>query len=165
MAIQHSAKSVEWGTPDDVLARIGPVDLDPASSETFNARVKARVFLTDGLTGDWPWSDLVLLNPPGNKPHEASMPKAFWAKAMEQRYYYNHLIWVGFTLEHLRHCQGPTPMAGFPFCIPRKRLRFVRPDGTIGKSPGHANIVVYVPGTQDRRDWFYSRFADLGACR
>lgn len=67
---QHSSESWEHPTPQDVVqaARsvMGEIDLDPASSTTFNERIKAKDIFTefdDGLARNW--HGRVFLNPPG----------------------------------------------------------------------------------------------------
>jgi len=84
------------------------------------------------------------------------------------------MIFVGFTLEILRSTQGldcPQPLH-FPFCVPSSRIDFEtantvrtkgkkagelidpkQPEGArVGQgSPGHANVIVYLPPSLDRR--------------
>lgn len=174
MTVQHSAKSVEWGTPDLVLdlARElfgGEIDFDPCSSPAFNQRVQAKTYMSEfGEATAWPYPRSVLVNPPGNRPHEDNMPAKFWATLMAERVAvrFGHAIWIGFTLEHMRHCQSSAGnLIDFSFVVPRERLKFVRPDGSIGTSPGHANVIAYVPGYIDRTYKFKELFSELGAVR
>lgn len=69
---QHLSSTWEHYTPIEVVeaARqtLGAFDLDPASCEDANKRVKASRFLTvsdDGLQDGVPWRGRVFLNPPG----------------------------------------------------------------------------------------------------
>lgn len=180
-AVQHSHGSSEWGTPGCVLWRVRAlsesdrIDHDPCSSAAFNEYVQAKTFWTfeDGFEGRDcpPGTGLMLVNPPGNAPHEENMPAKVWRWLLEQRArrMFGHAVWVGFTLEHLRSCQaGLGNLVDFPLCIPRDRLEFRRPNGSIGSSPGHANVIAYIPGSrwpQDETTLFYELFGSLGACR
>lgn len=165
MNVKHSAKTSEWYTPTDIIKRarrvLGSFDLDPASTPDANKRVGAVNYFTealDGLTCEWP-SGTVFLNPPSRKSGK------FWAKLMEHRarLRLHDAIYVAYSLEHLATCQTPLAMAHFPLVIVRKRIAFLRSDGTTGDSPGHANAIVYVPGVFDRRLAFADAFGDLGA--
>jgi hypothetical protein len=93
--IQHSAASVEWYTPADIIERarrvLGSIDLDPASCAEANETVKARHYYNqadDGLSLSWnlpittswdcPDGDgggpaNVWLNPPGGKYDEKTL--------------------------------------------------------------------------------------------
>lgn len=58
---RHSNATPSWGTPQDIIEAArhvlgGAIDLDPASSEFFNSRVRARRFYSledDGLRKSW----------------------------------------------------------------------------------------------------------------
>lgn len=68
---KHQSNTDEHGTPPEYVAAarevLGRIDLDPASSETFNEVVGAKHFWTaadNGYLKD-PWFGRVFLNPPG----------------------------------------------------------------------------------------------------
>ena len=159
----------EWFTPVPILERarrvLGTIDLDPASCAVANERVGAGVFHgpggvnDDGLTA-FRWCGSVWLNPPS-----PALP--WWARLIEARgdVEFRHALFLAFNAELLQTSQGRSypPIAAFPMCAPAKRIRFVRPDGTPGASPRHHSLIVYVPGTVDRRWAFCDAFADLGA--
>jgi hypothetical protein len=46
-------------------------------------------------------------------------------------------------------------------CVPDRRIAFDRP-GQKAASPTHGNVFAYVPGTIDRTDAFFRRFASIG---
>jgi hypothetical protein len=140
----HSAASVEWYTPSDVVmaARqvLGGITLDPASCEKANELIQAEQYYTaadDGLSK--PWSGRVFLNPPGGR----GVVRAFWEKLI-RHYKAGHVeqaIWVGYSLEQLQTLQrcDVSPL-DFPLCIPRHRLAF-----SGAKSPTHGNYIAYLP--------------------
>jgi len=142
---KHLSKSNEQYTPleitESVREVLGRIDLDPASSELANEeRVKADYIYTkeNGLeTFEEDWFGRVFLNPPGggqplvNGVGIRSNPVLFWAKLMHEWEAGNveAAIVLGFTIEVLQTTQGEpgAPMLLFPFCIPRRRLRFDMP--------------------------------------
>ncbi len=153
----------------------------------------------NGLTREW--HGRVFLNPPGGRcdadgraivagctstgacglpsphthPHPTSSMVAWWLKLMRE-YQAGRAVsafFVGFSLEILQSAQGrgyPTPL-DFPFCIPRKRVRFLAPDGdefTSGTSPTHGNVLVFIPprsGAPADIEVFLNLARDLGEAR
>lgn len=161
---KHSAKTAEWYTPDDIVERarkvLGCIDFDPCTNETANKRIKAAMYFNafdDGLKRRWP-SGTVLLNPPTRKTQK------FWKKLMEHRDCLNlsDAIYIAYSIEQLATIQEPIPLAHFPMVIPRRRIDFLKPDGTPGGRASHANAIVYVPGYVDRTQEFFDVFGDLG---
>jgi len=123
----------DWGTPKNeiALARavLGSIELDVASSELHNERVKAdRYFDKDALSLPWD-AKTVLCNPPGNS--SGSLVKQFAAKANEREA--GALFWVGFNLNHLCTLQGIIHFDAI--CIVKKRIEFLDPDGVPGGQP------------------------------
>lgn len=179
--IRHSSKNERWLTPPDIIARAyevfgGPPDFDPASSDDDNIFVQARRILTkgdDALVTPWNCNGLsVWMNPPGGtRGHGqgSSQTGLFWARLMEHYPGFKHAIVIGFNLELLRHSQNYSPISAmqFPFVVPRERTPFWRynPDTGIleeGKQPGHPNVFVYVPGTENHTDRFVAAFEGVG---
>ena len=173
MNIQHSSRSDEWFTPDWLMQAIqeviGPIELDPASSKDANKIVKASRILTrkqNGLTTVWGKASSIFINPPGGKLGRESKTGLFWNKLMQERTdnTFGHAIFLAFSIEALQTTQRYSkPIAGFPFCVPSKRIKFVLPDGSTPKAPSHSNMIVYVPGTINHTDKFEKVFKNLGA--
>jgi ParB family chromosome partitioning protein len=174
---KHSSATSEWHTPVEIIERarrvLGTIDLDPASCAAANERVGATRWMdSHGLeVQSWCNSRIgdhgieavpvsVWLNPP-----TPALP--WWEKLMEQVHwgYIAHAIFLAFNAELLQTSQGRNraSVASFPFCAPSKRIRFLRPDGVPGPSPTHSSLIVYVPGTIDRRWSFCEAFSILGA--
>jgi hypothetical protein len=149
---QHSAESVEHGTPEFLAEKIrltlGGIDLDPASSRLANKVIRARRIYTKHSNGlDKPWFGRVYLNPPGGdvrgrgmrrerhfggglycSPTAMSRAAIWWAKLVYefQRERTDEAMFMGFTLEIQRSAQnatGPQP-SEFAYCIPRRRIRY-----------------------------------------
>lgn len=169
---KHSSKSQEHYTPSIYLeaARrvLGHISLDPASCAIANQTVQANRFYTkedDGLTKRW--SGNIFINPPGGKIANKSLPKLFWDKLMAEvkEDYLNHAIFLAFSLEALQTCQKGViaPMAGFPLCIPDRRISFVNLEGKSLTANTHASCFVYVPGLVDRTEYFCEVFRTFGS--
>ena len=175
--VQHSSKTDAWGTPpwllDMVREVLGPIDFDPCSSSEFNKNVQAKRFYSHGGEFEpWPEVESIFINPPGERrPRGQSLPGLFWQRLMKQYHEakFGHAIWLGFSLEHLRTTQeyafDGDSLLDFPFCIPKKRIRFVDENGNPGKSPTHANVIGYIPSNIDETCKFHEVFSRLGKVR
>lgn len=121
----------EWYTPDEYLdiARqvLGAIDLDPATSELANERVKASAIFTADDNGlERPWFGRVWLNPPYAQPlisQFADKTVAEWRSgnfeaAIVLTHNYTDTAWF----QKLAH-------AATAICFTRGRIRFVSPDG------------------------------------
>lgn len=132
----------DWYTPPEILDAIGErYDLDPCAPEYGRAyySVKAKREYTiehDGLSQLW--QGFVFMNPP------------FGGRN-------GHVPWLVKFLEHgngIAIVRAYTSSAWFHdhaikahvMCFPRGKTKFVRPDGTIGKAPGHGVVLLGMGG-------------------
>jgi hypothetical protein len=62
----HRGRSNDWLTPPELLAALGPFDLDPCASERqpWRTAVTEYTRAEDGLARPWPAGSFVWLNPP-----------------------------------------------------------------------------------------------------
>lgn len=174
-AARHSSASNEHYTPPKIVeaARAllgGRIDLDPASSAKAQKMVRAGDWFgldhpnsdrRDGLCGEW--EGTVFLNPPGgtimhNGKHMSSQ-KAWWQKLVREYTNGNMprgAVFVCFSVELFQTSQVDNPPVDksgrrgllptdFPICFPSRRIAYLRPDGTPGKSPPHSSCIVYLP--------------------
>lgn len=170
MNIQHSSRTDEWYTPLEILVMVrsvlGQIDLDPASSAEANDRVAALKYFDqfdDGLKQDWGKDKAIFINPPGGKTGNKSNVALFWKKLMGSEI--KHAIFMGFSIECLQTTQGKGVRSAmeFPFCVPSSRIKFFYPHNPKKSSPSHSNVIIYVPGSEDRTDLFCDVFSNLGA--
>lgn len=164
---RHMKKDPNWTTPGagqpiDYVALIrrclgGVIDLDPFSSLVANRTMGARRIFTeadDGFAQPWD-SDAIAINPPG------LMVVRAWRKLLDEVEVgrARGVMWIGFSVEQL--ClladQRLHPL-DFSCVHLRKRISFVREDGTTG-SPAHAN---YACGVGVDHALFESTFGALG---
>lgn len=128
-------QSDDWYTPPHIFAALGLMfDLDPCSPGPGHW-VPARKVYTKGDDGlAQPWHGLVFMNPP------------FGTR-------YGHLPWLvkffdhgngiaivrAYTSSDWWHAYMPRAEA---ILFPAGKTKFIRPDGTVGKAPGHGVVLV-----------------------
>lgn len=185
----HSCASPEHYTPAPYVeaARyvLGAIDLDPASSVSANATVRAKRFYAAADNGlAQPWHGRVFLNPPGDK--RGVLIKVFWRKACEHALFGGPgaaVLWVGYSLGPIPRLSGCEPFAdGTPCPGPTSwphvfvdhrgpcttgggRIMWV--DGVTGEpgpQPGHGNYFCLLGGDRGQRARFRERFGAFGAC-
>jgi hypothetical protein len=147
MARYHEPSTGEtsnWYTPPPIFDGLGlTFDLDPAHPGlgTRYCVVPARSVFTvddDGLRQ--PWHGLVFMNPP------------FGVR-------YEHVPWLCRFLDHgngIGIVRAYTSSNWFhkhvvpraqTLCFPRGKTKFVRPDGSVGKEPGHGVVLIGMGAT------------------
>jgi len=168
--VLHSSKTQEWYTPDWLLDMVkevlGVIALDPASTARANERVNAESFFTkedNAITQNWDTEGSIFLNPPGGKKGGKSLTCLFWEKLMKSKF--QDAIFLAYSIEALQTTQNILdcdPIGEFPFCVPKKRIKFISPEGEFN-SPTHGSVIVYVRGTRCRYDRFHRAFYDIGS--
>ena len=127
--------SDEWYTPPEIFDALGETfDLDPCSPGAEHWVPARRVYTKaeDGLAQ--PWDGFVFMNPPfgGRNGHVPWLQK-FLAHA-------NGIAIVrAYTSSAWFHQYAVKAHA---MCFPRGKTKFIRPDGSIGKAPGHGVVLL-----------------------
>lgn len=134
-SFERSAKATdEWYTPKYVIDALGEFDLDPcaAVNPLFQTAKVTYNINDDGLSKDW--KGRVFLNPPYSRP----LIEKFVKKMAE----HNNGIALLFNRcdNKMFHEIIFKTAAGMKFL--RKRIRFLRPDGTPGDSPGRGSVLI-----------------------
>lgn len=179
----HLSNSSEWYTPIDVIQStkklLHTIDLDPASSIEANKYINASKIFTkkdNGLKQNWNINNdepiNIFCNPPSGKIGKYSLPILFWKKLMNFRETgnLNHAIFIAFSLEQFQISQNYRclSMLDFPFCVPNKRLKFIKPKNKLyieninNDSPTHSNAIIYIDGIENNNDIFYDCFNRYG---
>lgn len=127
--------SDDWFTPPEIFKALGlTFDLDPCSPGPGHWVPARRVYteIDDGLSK--PWADLVFMNPPfgGRNGHIPWLIKFFDhgnGIAIVRSYTSS-----GWWHDHMGRAEC--------LCWPRGKTKFVRPDGEIGRAPGHGIVLI-----------------------
>lgn len=130
-----TGQSDDWYTPPEIFAALGlTFDLDPCSPGPGHW-VPARNIYTkdnDGLAE--PWRGMVFVNPPFGGRH-GHVP--WLVKFLDHG---NGIAIVrAYTSSDWWHEHMPRAEA---ILFPAGKTKFIRPDGTIGKSPGHGVVLI-----------------------
>ncbi len=125
----------DWFTPPAIFAGLGlTFDLDPCSPGS-DHWVPARSVFTkedDGLTQ--PWTGLVFMNPPfGGRNGHVPWLRKFLMHANGiaiVRAYTSSAWWHRYAVQ------------AEAMLFPRGKTKFIRPDGSVGGSPGHGIVLL-----------------------
>ena len=131
----NTGASDEWYTPPELLAALGETyDLDPCSPGKEHWVPALSVYTKQDNGLERTWEGFVFMNPP------------FGARN-------GHVPWLD---KFLGHGQGIAVVRAYTsagwfhdhatradaMLFPRGKTKFVRPDGSIGKSPGHGVVLL-----------------------
>ena len=165
--VDKQCKDTEWWTPESILEPVrryfrslggDGIELDPAtdsSNPTEAKRIytdcdpKLDRFLGNGLTK--PWQNYTFLNPPYGKVMREWLDKM----RMEAE---RGIVMVAllpasrWEQGYFQKCVFNDNLLGF--CMIRKRVKFLHPDGTVGKSNPYASILYAYNGD-------FSKFGDM----
>lgn len=126
----------EWYTPPEIFSALGlRFDLDPCSSTSTACSVPARTHYfkgTDGLSQ--PWRGLVFMNPPfgGRRGHVPWLVKFLeHGDGVAVVRAYTSADWF-----HQHAVRAETML------FPCGKTKFVRPDGSRGRQPGHGVVLL-----------------------
>lgn len=128
--------SDDWYTPPEIFSALGlRFDLDPCSPGASHWVPAARVYTKndDGLAQ--PWAGLVFVNPPFGGRH-------------------GHVPWLVRFLDHSNGVgvfraytssdwwHEHVALRAETLVFPRGKTKFIRPDGSVGKAPGHGVALI-----------------------
>jgi hypothetical protein len=135
---------------------MGGIDLDPASNDTAQTWIKAQTYYSKETNGlDKMWSGRVWMNPPYARHLLPKFIDKLIRSADTQVTEYIVLINNTTETEHGQRLLGTSHAV----CFPRKRIRFIRPDGSLGGSPLQGQMIVYYgPNTCS----FLEEFSHIG---
>lgn len=130
------AATVEWYTPPEIIRSLGRFDLDPATSEAaMKINNSAASFFTkeyDGLKQDW--FGRVWVNPPYKNPY-----LGLFIKKLSQ---HNNGIALVYNRCDSAWFQDYVLDKADSILFLRKRISFIRPDGTKGDRPGAGSVLI-----------------------
>jgi len=140
--VANNSGENEWYTPkcyiESARQVMGSIDLDPASSEIANQRVKAKTFYTqedNGLLFDWFGN--VWMNPPYAQP----LITQFITKLVQS----DILQAIVLVNNATETAWGQTLLkASSAVCFHQSRIRFIDPNGNLGQSPLQGQMICYI---------------------
>ena len=133
-AFQKTVGSSEWYTPKEIIECLGEFDLDPCAPMK-PLWPTAKVMFNkedDGLAQEW--SGRVWCNPPYKQP--------LLTKFCERMAEHHNGILLTFARVDNRLFQGTLLPNCDAILFLRHRIRFYRPDGTRGDSPGNGSCLI-----------------------
>lgn len=158
-----SHKSIEYYTPPQYIeaARevMGHIDLDPASCETAQQWIEAGSFYTeqqDGLSQDW--FGHVWLNPPYSKTDGRSN-QDMWSQYLIREYEEGNvseavlLVKAALGYEWFENLWW-----NWPTCFARRRLSFIKADGTDDGQSKQATAFIYLGPNVERFKAVFGQF-------
>lgn len=124
----------EWYTPKYVIDSLGEFDLDPCALmlPVYNTAKNMYNKADDGLSKEW--CGRVWLNPPYSRP--------LIEKFIEKMADHNNGIALLFNRLDNKMFQDVILEKAIAIKFLRKRIKFLRPDGTPGNSPGCGSVLV-----------------------
>lgn len=142
--INQTSGKTEYYTPQEIIeaARtvMGGIDLDPASSEAANARVKASFYFTatdDGLLQDW--RGRIWLNHPFGR-----FTNRWWIKKLEREFMLEGHVAQACCITFA--CTSEAwfqPLLRRPQCFLHPRTNYLLPDGSVLKGVTKGSVVTY----------------------
>lgn len=160
--VSNNSGNNEWYTPPELIEAakivLGAIDLDPASSATANAKIKAKRFYSErenGLLDKKTWKGRVWMNPP----YSSELVGDFCAKLVRH-------VDRGDVLAAIVLVNNATETQWFgqligvasSVCFPAKRVRFWSPNGVAG-APLQGQAIIYIG---ENRKAFAAAFRSLG---
>ena len=157
LLINQSSGNVEIYTPSAIIeaARrtMSGIDLDPASSETANLRVKATRFFTqadDGLSKVWQ-----------NHPFSRAL-NAKWINKLVSEYKAGNITAACAICFASTSEKWFRPLLDYPQCFLTPRTNYLLPDGTVYRGVTKGSVVTYL-GSDTAS--FAREFAALGVVK
>jgi len=164
--VKDNSGNDEWYTQDKYIesARVvmGCIDTDPASNDIAQQVVKATTYFTketDGLSQIW--TGRVWMNPP----YSAKLIGEFCSKlALFSQ--------LGIVSEFITLTNNATDTKWFSclidvanaVCFPKGRIRFVAPDGSLGKTPLQGQCFVYRGPNVKQFETEFSKYGPVLKC-
>lgn len=160
--INQTSGKTEYYTPQPIIeaARtcLGGIDLDPASSELANQRVKARRFFTEAENGlQQIWNKTVWMNHPFSRAQNK-----LWIARLEHFYssgYVTAACCITFACTSEQWFQ---PLLRRPQCFLVPRTNYYLPNGKLKKGVTKGSVVTYFGPDLEA---FKDAFAKLGVVK
>lgn len=158
---QNTGQS-EWFTPSEYIEKarkiMGSIDIDPATTEKANKKIKASIIYTKEKSGiDKVWKGNVWMNPPYSQPLISEFCGTFLHNWIDDNIkqgmiLINNATETEFAQSLLKHCSV--------VCFPKGRVRFLDENEKPG-APLQGQMLIYFG---DNLDSFIKEFSCIGIC-
>lgn len=157
--VSNNSGENEWYTPECYIesARLvmGSIDLDPASSEIANKRVKAKQYFTQNENGlQQGWFGNIWMNPPYAQP----LIFQFIEKLADKTY--NQAIVLVNNGTETKWGQMILSFSS-AVCFHSSRIKFFNPLGELGEAPLQGQMICYIGSNKNT---FIQEFNKYGVC-
>jgi len=160
--INQDSGDFEYYTPQPIIEAailtMGRIDLDPASSETANYRIKAIRFYSienDGLS--LPWIGRIWMNHPFSR-----TGNPLWINKLVSEFENGNIISSCNITYASTSEQWFQPLLKHPQCFLSPRTNYLLPNGTLKRGVTKGSVVTYL-GPDPQR--FKKYFNHLGICK
>ncbi len=128
--------TVEWYTPPEIIMKCGVFDLDPATSiRAYNINHSAKKIFTLGDNGLMQrWEGRVWLNPPYKNP--------VLGQFMQRMANHNNGVALVYNRCDSTWFQDYVLGVAHSILYLKKRIHFIKPDGTVGDRPGAGSVLI-----------------------
>jgi hypothetical protein len=129
--------TVEWYTPPYIIEALGgwwSFDLDPASPENIIIETACKYYNKRDNDLAQSWNGRVFLNPP----YENPLIGQFMQKLAE----HGNGIALVYNRTDSKWCQEYVLKKADAILFLSKRIKFIKPDGSAGNSPGAGSILI-----------------------
>lgn len=162
--IFHSSKNHEWQTPSHIIeaARKAMVwiDLDPASSEKANERVKATSYFDREMDGlSLPWHGNIWLNPPYGRSGPWKSNAAVWSRKLIVEHEQGRVRQACLLVKAAPSEKWFKPLYRYPICFTDGRVSFLNASGRPISGNAHGSAIV---GLGIDANDFAEAFRDIG---
>ncbi|HEU5375521.1 MAG TPA: DNA N-6-adenine-methyltransferase [Ktedonobacteraceae bacterium] len=157
----------EWFTPPSIIRAakevMGEINLDPASCVAANAFVQAERFYSKEDNGLLlPWFGNVWLNPPfGRTQQGRGSNLAHFTIKLNSEYQSGNVKQAILLIPTNTATSWFVPLWDYPICFPRRRIRFLQPDGQVGQGMSFPTCLVYLGRRASRFAEVFSRFGHI----
>jgi len=155
--INQTSNKYEYYTPSSIIeaarSTMGSIDLDPASSETANQRVKALAYYSsEGLEKTWYGN--IWLNHPFSRENNP-----LWIRKLHLGYHLDRIEQACCLTYAATSENWFQPLFNYVQCWLAPRTNFYLPDGTLKKGVTKGSVITYF-GSENKKFSFY--FSKLG---
>ena len=161
--VSNNSGNNEWYTPYKYISAarkvMGEIDLDPASSETANQKIRAKIYFTskdDGLK--YEWDGRVWMNPP----YARDLVGQFTEK-LSKHYKANEVTEAVVLLNNATETEWEQELLNCcsAICLIKGRVKFIDMDGHPSGAPLQGQIIIYLGNNINLFNHYFAKFGKI----